>query len=196
MDTDKERLSIRVHPRSSVVRSFWWSLRGGVFARKSDPGRSDLKFRPREADCRLPGKAASIGNLNQRMRPAVAAVYDRRKFPAFEHADLRLRSLQAGRDRTLQQTPPPRPPFRGSLDCLFDMTTSLTPRPHAACWVVPYFGERKRPRVRGSAPSLNPLTDVSDEGVADCTRGRVRSKESAQVVAISQIGSLPPVGEP
>ena len=27
------------------------------------------------------------------------------------------------------------------------------------------------PRVRGSAPSQNPLTDVSDEGVADGTRG-------------------------
>ena len=30
------------------------------------------------------------------------------------------------------------------------------------------------PRVQGSAPSLNPPTDVSDEGVANCTRGRVR----------------------
>jgi hypothetical protein len=31
------------------------------------------------------------------------------------------------------------------------------------------------PRVQGSAPSLNPPSDVSDEGVADCTRGRVLS---------------------
>jgi hypothetical protein len=29
--------------------------------------------------------------------------------------------------------------------------------------------------VQGSAPLLNPLTDVSDEGVADRTRRRVRS---------------------
>jgi hypothetical protein len=35
--------------------------------------------------------------------------------------------------------------------------------------------ERTRPRVQGSVPSLNPLTDVSDEGVADGTRGRVLS---------------------
>jgi len=40
---------------------------------------------------------------------------------------------------------------------------------------VSLFGERARPRVQGSAPSLNPLTDVSDEGVADSTRGRARS---------------------
>jgi len=33
------------------------------------------------------------------------------------------------------------------------------------------FGERTRPRVRGSAPSLNPLPDVSDEGVADGAQG-------------------------
>src|SRR5580658_10159707 len=38
-------------------------------------------------------------------------------------------------------------------------------------------GDRTRPRVQGSAPSLNPPTDGSDEGVADCTRGRVRSPE-------------------
>jgi hypothetical protein len=37
-------------------------------------------------------------------------------------------------------------------------------------------GERARPRVRGSAPSLDPLPDVSDEGVADGTRRRVRSQ--------------------
>ncbi len=29
--------------------------------------------------------------------------------------------------------------------------------------------------MQGSAPSLNPLTEVSDEGVAVRTRGRVRS---------------------
>jgi hypothetical protein len=38
------------------------------------------------------------------------------------------------------------------------------------------FGEGTRPRVQGSAPSLNPTADVSDEGVADRTRGRVRSR--------------------
>ena len=34
------------------------------------------------------------------------------------------------------------------------------------------------PRVQGSAPSLNPPTDVSDEGVANCTRGRVLSPDN------------------
>jgi len=38
-----------------------------------------------------------------------------------------------------------------------------------------FSGERTRPRVQGSAPSLNPFTNVSDGGVADGTRGRVRS---------------------
>jgi hypothetical protein len=33
-------------------------------------------------------------------------------------------------------------------------------------------GERIRPHGKGSAPLLNPLNDVSDEGVADRTRGR------------------------
>jgi hypothetical protein len=40
---------------------------------------------------------------------------------------------------------------------------------------VSKFGERTRPRVPGSAPSLNPPADVSDEGVADDTRWRVFS---------------------
>jgi 4-amino-4-deoxy-L-arabinose transferase-like glycosyltransferase len=45
------------------------------------------------------------------------------------------------------------------------------------------FGERARPRARGSAPPLNPLPDVSDEGVADHTRGRVCSPEILSAVA-------------
>jgi len=47
------------------------------------------------------------------------------------------------------------------------------------------FGERARPRARGSAPSLNPLPDVSDEGVADHTRGRVCSPKILPMVAVS-----------
>ena len=43
------------------------------------------------------------------------------------------------------------------------------------------FGlERARPRVRGSAPSLNPLPDVSDEGVADYTRGKQNKSKLAR----------------
>jgi len=44
------------------------------------------------------------------------------------------------------------------------------------------FGERTRPRVPGSAPSLNPLPEVSDEGVADDTRGRVCSPKTTSVL--------------
>jgi len=51
---------------------------------------------------------------------------------------------------------------------------SLTPR------VMSDSGERTRPRVRGSAPSLNPLPDVSDAGIADHTRGRVCSPKHCQ----------------
>ena len=47
------------------------------------------------------------------------------------------------------------------------------------------FGERARPRARGSAPPLNPLPDVSDEGVADHTRGRARSQKILPMVAVS-----------
>jgi hypothetical protein len=41
--------------------------------------------------------------------------------------------------------------------------------------VTSLLGERTRPRVLGSAPPLNPLWGVSDEGVANNTRGRVCS---------------------
>ena len=42
--------------------------------------------------------------------------------------------------------------------------------------------------MQGSAPSLNPLADVSDEGVADCTRGRVRSPTDLwKAIAISEV---------
>jgi hypothetical protein len=43
-----------------------------------------------------------------------------------------------------------------------------------------FFGERTRHRVPGSAPSLNPLPDVSDEGVADHTRGACAPKNLRQ----------------
>jgi len=42
-----------------------------------------------------------------------------------------------------------------------------------------------RPRVQGSAPSLNPLPDVSDEGVADHTLGRVCSQKILPMKLIS-----------
>ncbi len=41
--------------------------------------------------------------------------------------------------------------------------------------VTSLFGERTHPRVLGSAPPLNPLWGVSDEGLANNTRGRVCS---------------------
>ena len=38
----------------------------------------------------------------------------------------------------------------------------------------------------GSAPSLNPLPNVSDEGVADYTRGRVCSPDMLPMVVVSR----------
>ena len=52
--------------------------------------------------------------------------------------------------------------------------------------VMSKSGERTRPRVQGSAPSLNPLPDVSDEGVADHTRGRVCSPRVFPMVVVSR----------
>jgi hypothetical protein len=60
---------------------------------------------------------------------------------------------------------------------------SLTPR------VRFDFGERTsrfRIGMRGSAPSLNPLPNVSDAGVADHTRGRVCSPKTLPMVAVSR----------
>ena len=51
--------------------------------------------------------------------------------------------------------------------------TAPEPQPSVAGG-VPIPGAHA-PRVPGSAPSLNPLTEVSDQGVADDTRGRVCS---------------------
>jgi len=57
------------------------------------------------------------------------------------------------------------------------LDNTATQIPHSIR-VMSDFGERTRPRARGSAPSLNPLPDVSDEGVADHTRGRVCSPKN------------------
>jgi len=65
---------------------------------------------------------------------------------------------------------------------------SLTPR------VTFDFGERTRPRVRGSAPSLNPLPDVSDAGVADHTRGRVCSPKTMPIVVVPRCSRSEEIG--
>jgi len=49
---------------------------------------------------------------------------------------------------------------------------------------VSWFGERARPLVQGPAPSLKPLSDVSDGGGADCTRGRARAPIVSETVIV------------
>ena len=73
----------------------------------------------------------------------------------------------------------PAPPLIGRI------LTLQPPKSPAQCGSSD-FGERTRPRARGSAPTLNPLPDVSDEGVADHTRGRVCSPKILPMAAVSR----------
>ena len=64
--------------------------------------------------------------------------------------------------------------------------------------IMSEFGERTRPRVQGSAPSLNPVPDVRDEGVADHIpiRNRdVRSPKTLQMVVVPRCARLSKSGK-
>jgi hypothetical protein len=52
-------------------------------------------------------------------------------------------------------------------------------------------GERARPRVQGSAPPLNPRVELSDEGVAADTRGRVCSPNPCGTMRAPEIPAEP-----